>query len=155
VGALLGGQARQLGQHLQRRVAARRLVHLDDRLALAALDGDRDDLLGQAALVGGRDRALVGAQRPAVEVEPRQLQLVAHLGGLDEHLLAGERVREPVVDHRVERLHVAHAVAEAGARQQVRRLRHRLHAAADADLDVARADRLVQQSRAGPTRRPC
>ena len=38
-------------------------------------------------------------------------------------------------------LRVAHAEAEARLRQQVRRLRHRLHAAADADLEVAGADR--------------
>jgi hypothetical protein len=48
------------------------------------------------------------------------------------------------VDHRVERLRVAHPVTEARLRQQVRRARHRLHAAADADLDVAGADRLVE-----------
>ena len=105
----------QLGQRLERRVAARGLVDLDDRVALAALDGDGDDLLGQAALVGGGDRALVRAQRPAVHVGARHLELVADLGRLVGHVLAAERVREPVVDHRVERLDVAHAEAEARA----------------------------------------
>ena len=75
-----------------------------------------DDLLGQAALVGRLQRELVRAQRPAVEVGAGHLELVADLGGLDEHLLAGERVGEPVVDHRVEHLGVAHAVAEARLR---------------------------------------
>ena len=125
--------------------AARRLVDLDHRVALPALDGDGDDLLREPALVGRGDRALVRAQRPAVHVGARDLELVADLGGLLEHLLAREGVGEPVVDHRVERLDVAHAEAEAGVREQVRRLRHRLHAAADADLHVARADRLVEQ----------
>ena len=98
------------------RVAARALVDLDDRVALPALDGDGNDLLGQAALVGGGQRALVGAQRPAVDVGAGQLELVADLGGLVEHLLAGERVGQAVVDHRVDRLGVAHAEAEARAR---------------------------------------
>ena len=48
-----------------------------------------------------------------VEVGARHLELVADLGGLLEHLLAGERVAQAVVDHRVERLGVAHAEAEA------------------------------------------
>ena len=52
---------------------------------------------------------------------------------------------QPVVDHRVDRLAVAHPVAEAGLLEQVGRVRHRLHAAADADLDVAGADRRVEQ----------
>ena len=56
------------------------------------------------------------AQRPAVEVGARQLELVADLGGLVEHLAAAERVGEAVVDHRVQRLGVAHPVAEARLR---------------------------------------
>ena len=51
-----------------------------------------DDLLGQAALVGRGHRALVRAQRPAVEVGARELELVADLGRLVEHLAAAERV---------------------------------------------------------------
>ncbi len=95
---------------------------------------------------------LVRAQRPAVEVGARHLELLADLRRLDEHLLARERVGEPVVDHRVEHLGVAHAVAEARLRQQVGRLRHRLHAAAHADLHVARADRLVEDHRGAQPR---
>ena len=71
--------------------------------------------------------------------------------------LLGERVGEPVVGHRVDRVDVAHAEAEAGAGQQVRSVRHRLHAAGDADLELAGADRLGRRgrSRACPRRRPC
>ncbi len=133
------------------------LVDLDDGVALLALDGDRHDLLGQAPLVGRLQRELVRAQRPAVEVGARDLQLVGDGGGLDEHLLAGEGVGEAVVDHRVERLHVAHAKAEARAGQQVGSAGHRLHATADADLHVAGADRLVEHHRRRADRRrtPC
>ena len=139
-------EAAQLGERLQRAAAARRLVDLDDGVALATLDRHRDDLLGQAAVVGRLDRALVAAQRPAVEVGAGDLELVADLGRLVEHLAPGERVRQPVVDHRVQRLGVAHAKAEAGLGQHVRRAGHRLHAAADADLDVARADLRVEDA---------
>ena len=87
---------------------------------------------------------LVAAQRPAVEVGPRHLELVGDLAGLLEHLLAAERVAQAVVDHRVDRLGVAHAEAEARLLEQVRRVAHRLHAAGDADVEVAGADRGVE-----------
>ena len=137
VRALLPDQAGELRQRLERGPTARALVDLD--LGVALLRGDRHghDLVGHPALVDRGQRALMRAQRPAVKVRPRQLELVADLGRLIEHLPAAERVRQPVVDHRVERLRVAHAIAEA-------RLRQRLHATADTDLDVARADGLVE-----------
>jgi hypothetical protein len=122
-------------------------------VSLAAFHGHRDDLLGEPALVGRLERKFVRAQGPAVELGARHLQLVSDLGRLDEHLLAGERVGEPVVDHRVEHLGVTHAVAEARLGQQVGRLRHRLHAAADSDLQVAGADRLVDDHRGAQARR--
>ncbi len=142
----------QLGERLERRPGARALVGLDDRVALAALDRDGHDLLGHQALVDRLQRELVRAQRPAVEVGAGELQLVADLGRLVEHLAAGERVGQPVVDHRVEGLRVTHAVAEARAGKQVRSARHRLHPAADADLDVTRADRLVEDHRGAQAR---
>ena len=124
---------RQLRERLERGVAPRRLVDLDDRVALAwPLIVTGDDLLRQAALVGRLQRQLVRAQRPAVHVGARHLQLGGDLGRLLRHVLAAERVGEAVVDHRVERLAVAHAEAEARALEQVGRVRHRLHAAADA-----------------------
>ena len=46
------------------------------------------DLLRQPALVGRLDRELVAAQRPAVHVRPRQLELGGDLAGLLHHVLA-------------------------------------------------------------------
>ena len=68
--------------------------------------------------------------------------LVGEVLGRDAHVDVVEGVRESVVDHRVDELGVAHAGAEARARQQVGRARHVLHAAGDDDVDVARADHL-------------
>jgi hypothetical protein len=86
---------------------------------------------GRPAGVGRLGPALVAAQRPLVEVRAGHLELVADLGGLLVHLLARERVAQAVLDHRVERLDVAHAEAEARLGQQVGRVAHRLHAARD------------------------
>src|SRR4029079_555180 len=141
--ALVARERLELGERLERRVAARGLIDLDDRVALAALHGHGDDLLGQAALVGRRNRALVAAQRPAVEVGAGHLELVGDLAGLLEHLLAAERVAQAVVYHSVDGLRVAQPEAEAVLLEQLRRVAHRLHAAGDADVEVAGPDRGV------------
>ena len=49
------------------------------------------------------------------------------------------------MDHRVDDLAVAHAQPFAHARQQVRRVAHRLHAAGDRDVDVAGGDALRRE----------
>ena len=97
--------------------------------------------------------ALVAAQRPLVHVGAGHLELGGDLGGLLGHVLAAERVGEPVVDHRVDRLAVAHAEAEARLGQHVGGVGHGLHAAADADLEVAGADRLVEHPDRADARR--
>ena len=147
VRALLAHQPRERRELLERRVPAGALVDLDDRVALAALDVTDTISSDRRPSSVAFSAQLVRAQRPAVEIGAGHLELVADLGRLDEHLLARERVGEPVVDHRVEHLRVAHAVAEARLRQQIRSLGHRLHAPADADLQVAGADRLVEDHR--------
>ena len=88
---------------------------------------------------------LVAAQRPPVQVRAGELELVADLGRLVEHLLAGERVGQAVVHHRVERLGVAHAVAEARLRQQVR--------GAATSTPCRRRRRLRRRRRGSPGRR--
>src|SRR5436305_1981638 len=120
VGAVLHEDRPQLRQRLQAGVASWALVDLDHRVALLALDGDRDDLLGQPALVGRLQRALVGAQRPAVHVGPGHLQLGGVLRGLLGHALARAGVGQTAADHRVDRLAVADAYDEASHRSKRR-----------------------------------
>src|SRR6478735_967889 len=74
---VLAGQAGQLGQRLEAGPTPRGFVDFDHRVAFTAGDGDGDDLLGEPAVVGGRERALVAAQRPLVEVRAGHLELVA------------------------------------------------------------------------------
>ncbi len=73
-----------------------------------------------SALVGGLDGQLVAATRRR-PCRAGQLELLGHLVGLVGHLGAGEGVRQPVVDHRVDGLGVAHAEAEPGVVEQVGR----------------------------------
>ena len=64
---------------------------LDDRLALARGDRHGDDLLRQRPVVDRGDRPLVRAQRPAVHVGARDLELGRDLGRLGRHVLARSR----------------------------------------------------------------
>ena len=114
--------------------------------SLLRLDRDADDLLRQPPLVGRPGGELVRARRPAVHVGAGHLELVGDLARLVDHLLVGERVGEPVVGHRVDRLHVAHPEPEARPRQQVGSAAHRLHAAGHRQLEVAGANRLVGEA---------
>ena len=58
------------------------------------------------------------------------------------HVALLERAPQPVADHRVDERRVPHAQPFARARQQVRAVAHRLHAAGDGDVDVADGDAL-------------
>ena len=88
----------------------------------------------------------MAAQREAVHVRAGHLELLGDLGGLRGHLLARERVGEPVVGHGVERLDVAHAEPEARLGEQVGRPRHRLHAARHREVEIARAHGLIDDA---------
>ena len=70
----------------------------------------------------------------------RDLVLRDEILGVPAGMLAGEGVVEPVVQHRVVDLGIAHAVAPAAAVHQVRRGIHVLHAAGDRGVDEAEHD---------------
>ena len=102
--------------------------------------GDRRDLGVEPAGVDGRDRLLVARERERVLVLAADALVDRHALGVGAHVAVLDRAPQPVGDGRVDELAVAEPVAEARLRQQVRRLVHRLHAARDDDLGVARAD---------------
>ena len=145
VGSALGDRL-ELGQRLERRLGARALVALDGRLALLGGHRHGGDLLREPALVGGLHGELMAAQREAIQIGAGHLELLGDLRRLRGHHLAREGVGEAVVGHRVNRVDVAHAEAEARLGQQIGRPRHRLHAARDGELEVACAHSLVDQA---------
>ena len=77
----------------------------------------------------------------ALTGEPADLADV--LLGAGTHVHRVERAPEAVVDHRVDEIAVAHPVAAARAGKEIRRLRHRLHAAGDDDFGVTVLNHLV------------
>ena len=83
----------------------------------ATLTVTGDDLVGEPALVGRLGGELVRADGPAVEVGAGDLELVADLARLVDHLLARERVGEPVVGHRVDRLRRRPCGSRSGRRE--------------------------------------
>ena len=122
---------------------------LDGRVATDALVGveiaDGDDLLGEDPGILRRRGARLRARRPRVLRLAGDLELARDARRLDDHVVAVERRREPVEHHVVDHLAVAEPVAEARLRQQVRRVRHRLHAARHDDVVPAGADHQIGQ----------
>jgi hypothetical protein len=84
---------------------------VDHDVALAGLDRDRRDLVGElAGLLRGLGLVLGGDGELVLHVAG-DLPLLGHvLGGL-AHVVAVERVPQPVADHRVDEFQVAHLVA--------------------------------------------
>ena len=117
------------------------LVIADDRIALAALDGDRDDLvLELARLLRGAGLLLAGGGE-LVLLLAGDLELGGHVFGGGSHVVAVEGVPQPVLDHGVDHAEVAHLDALAQI-SGVGGLAHALLAAGDDDLALAAADLL-------------
>ena len=98
--------------------------------------------------IPSRDGALgllLALSRELVLLLARDAVILGDVLGGDPHVDVLEGVDEPVMDHRVDHLRVAHARAEATARHQVGRPRHVLHAAGHDDVRVARPDDLRRQ----------
>ena len=132
------------GQRLDRRVAPDRLVELDV--------ADGDDLLREVPGVLRSSSTSLRARRPRVLRLARDLELAGDTRGLHDHVISVEGRGQPVEDHVVENLAVAEPVAEPRIRQEVRRLRHRLHPARDDDIVLAGADHQIGE-RDRPDRR--
>ena len=116
-------------------VAPRALVDGDDRLAaLRVADGDRRHLGVEPPGVDGGDRLLVAGERERVLVLAADVVRDRDALGVGAHVAVLDGAPQAVVDGRVDQLPVAEAKAEAGARDEVRRLVHGLHAAGDDQL---------------------
>src|SRR5262249_13997252 len=94
------------------------LVGLEQRRALAARQLDGNDLALELAggLCGAE--ALLGAKRPLVLRLAADLELGGQILSMPTRRLAGEGVVQPVAQHAVIDLRIAHAIAPAPARQQ-------------------------------------
>ena len=141
----VGGERRlQLREPIQGGAGADALIALDDDGIAAALRHlDRHDLLGHQTPVPRRGSSLLRADRPGVLLRPVDPELRVHLVRARAHVAIVEGAPQAVVDHRVDHRCVTQARARACGRQQVRRVRHRLHAACDRDLELPGADHLV------------
>ena len=131
----------QLLHRIERGAGANIFVAVDDGVALAALDGDGDDLvLELARLLRGFGLVLRGDREFVLGVT-RDLELAGDILGRVAHVVAVEGVPQPVLDHRVDELQVAHL--GAGAQMlAVRGQRHRFLAAGHDDRSVAAPDLL-------------
>ena len=124
------------------------LVLVDHDLALAAGDRHRSDLPGERAVVVRRERPRERRQREAVLLLARERELRGAVLGEGAHQAAlVVCVLEAVEEHVVADRLVAHPVAGAGLRQQVRRVGHRLHAARDDHVVRSAREHVVREDR--------
>ena len=109
--------------------------------ALLRLQLDRHDLLVEQALLLRARRAPVRLDRELVLLLAADAVRLGEVLRRDAHVDLVERVGE-AADDRVDHLRVAHARAPAGVRHPVGAAAHRLGAAGDGDVGIARRDRL-------------
>ena len=115
------------------------------RVALALRNLHRHDLVGEDAVLPRRSGPLMRPRGELVLLGAGELVDVVALLGQRAHRLVGEHVVQTVVGHVVEHGDVAVLVARPAVHQQMRRLRHRLLAACDDDIELTGADQLVGQ----------
>src|SRR6516225_7246544 len=120
------------------------LVGVNDGLATAGCDLHRNDLVLEPA--GLLRRFGLGLRRggKGVRLVARDLPALGDILGGVAHVIAVERIPQPVAYHRVDEFGIAHldAVPQVDA---VRRLAHAFLTASDDDLGIAVADRLIAE----------
>ena len=119
------------------------LVGVDDnRISLFLRHGDRHDFVSKlpindrphgAPLALGGKRVLIAARHGVAACN----RFCSHA-----HVTRANRAHEPLVEHRIDHVGVAHPVAPPRAHQQVRRVGHRLGTASDDGVDIADTNRL-------------
>ena len=134
----------QLTQRLGRDARLGELVGIDHHVALAALDGDRNDLVLELAFLHGRFGLVLRSGGELVLLLAGDLPLLGHVLGGRAHVVALEGIHQAVAEHGVDQLRVAHLDAVAQM-HDVGRLAHAFLAAGDDDVGIAHLDRLEAQ----------
>src|SRR5215213_7933113 len=122
----------QVREGFERRVLARPLVRSDEeRLALLLGHFDRYDLAVEAPFLHGGDRLAVRVERELVLLFARDVVPLCDDLARVPHVPVVKGAPEAVGYHRIDHLLVAEPVALPRIPEQVRRVRHRFHAAGD------------------------
>ncbi len=120
------------------------LVVFDHDLALAGLDGDRDDFVGQHAAFDGGLGALERLNGVGVHVLTGQTVLVGGVLGEGAHQAAGTGVFQTVKEHVVLDFAMTHAQAAAGFFNDIGRVGHAFHATGNHDAGAAGLEGVVR-----------
>lgn len=134
----------EAGERFGRRAVLDEFVGVEHHPALAADDLHRDDLVLEAAgLLRGLGLLLMAAKASCSSRE--MPYFLATFSGSGAHVVVVVGIPQAVVDHRVDHLPVAHALAIARAHHHMRRSAHVLLAAGDDDVRIAATDGLRGQ----------
>ena len=139
----LGIEGRLQGAELRLVEPVRAFVSRHEGRLAASADPDGNDLIVEHSLLDRLAGAGVAADGEIVLRAAGELEFTGAAVAVDAHGLAAVDIPEAVVDHRVDQLGIAHAVALAGLGEQVGGAAHALHAAGDDQPGVAQADRLI------------
>ena len=133
----------QRAELFRRGPRARVLIRVDEnRIAFALRHRYRHDLVFETPFRDRAHGARLALRGERVLIRARHLVTRRHFFGGDAHVGEADRAGQPLVQHRVDRVAVAHAIAPPRAREQIRRVRHRLCAAGNHRVHIADADRL-------------
>ena len=102
----------------------------------------RNNLILEASGFDGLLRLALALQGKGVLLFPAEVELFRHVFGGDAHMGVTEGAGEAIVDHGIEELAVAHALAPTGLGQHKGRLAHGLHAPGHDDLRIPGPDGL-------------
>jgi hypothetical protein len=140
-GAVLGEGGTEFRQYFDGGSGARILILVDDLIAFARLDRHPDDLVGETSRLLRGNSTLLRAGRELVLVVACDLIFLGDVLGGIAHVIAVEGIPQPVLDHGVDHLDVAHlgAVAEVEAMGTET---HALLAAGNDDRRIAGRDLL-------------
>jgi hypothetical protein len=118
------------------------LVLVELRCCLFAGHVHRHDLRFEMTVGLRGGEALLRPQCPAVLCLAAELVFLDQVLGMPAGMRVRESVVQPVAQHAVIERAIAHAVAPAASREEIRRLVHVLHAAGHCDVDVAEGNLL-------------
>jgi hypothetical protein len=117
-------------------------VRIENHVAFAGGNGDRDDLFLESAGFLRGFRFLLGGGGEFVLFLARDVPFLCDVLGRYAHVVVVIDIPQPVDDHRVDELAIHHTQAVAGTVQRMRGQAHALLSARDHDFRIAGLDRL-------------
>ncbi len=127
---------------LQRSILPHTLISVYNHHTLLATNLNRHNLRIKSSLSPRRRSLAMRLQRISVLLLPRNRMLLRNQLSRHAHMEVLTRAPQPILHHRIHHRTIAHAISLASTRQQIRRIRHRLHPTRHHNFSLAIRNRL-------------